>query len=196
MKVEKISPDKFRITFTHEDLMDFGINFDDLKYDSDDAQEIFWNLIELADIDGDFFDENAQFVVEAVVTKNEGLTMVVTRIVDNFKKTSKIKNKKDKYKKACDISPLIFSFDDFEVLVSAGKRVENTYAGISSLYKMDGEYYLVMDAAYEKVALSTELLLCEYGKKIQDSYIAAGRLEEYGNLLISNTAIVDISANF
>ncbi|MEE1043649.1 MAG: adaptor protein MecA, partial [Clostridia bacterium] len=86
MKVEKISPDKFRLTFSNEDLVDFGITFDDLKYDSDEAQELFWNLIERAEIEEDFFDENSQIIVEAVVTKNDGLTMIVTRVGDNSSK--------------------------------------------------------------------------------------------------------------
>ncbi|MEE1042364.1 MAG: adaptor protein MecA, partial [Clostridia bacterium] len=118
------------------------------------------------------------------------------RVGDNSSKIPKTKNKKGRYKKSFDISPLVFKFYDFEVLVSACKRVENMYAGISRLYKMDGEYYLVMDAVYEKVALNTEVLLCEYGKKVLNSNVAEGRLDEYGDLLISDTAIADISANF
>ena len=196
LKVEKISPDKFKLTFSHEDLADFGIDFDNLKYDSEEAQELFWNLIERADIEDEFFAENSQIIVEAVVTKNDGLTMIVTRIFDTSKKNPKIRNKRERLKKYADISPLIFSFDDFESVVSACKRVENAYVGISRLYKMDGEYFLVMDAVHEKVALSVETFLCEYGKKVINSYIIEGKLSEYGSLLIDDIAIADISANF
>ncbi len=193
MKIEKISPNKLKLTFSDEDLKDFGIDFENIKYNSDDAQEIFWNLIEQADIEEEFFKDNAQIVVEAVISKNNGLTMTVTRNV-NTKKSPKIRHKK--IKKYSDISPLIFSFAEFEDLVSACKYIESIFVGISRLYKMDGEYFLVMDAVHESVAVSVDLVLWEYGEKVLNSVIAEGKLAEYGDLLIKDTAIANISANF
>ena len=136
VKVEKISPNKFRLTFSDEDLRDFGVDFENIRYNSEDAQELFWELIERADIEEEFFKDNAQIVVEAVATKNDGLTMTVTRVSDNGKKTPKIRNRKNKGEKHADISPVIFSFDDFENLVQACKYIENIFVGISRLYKI------------------------------------------------------------
>ena len=195
MKVEKISPNKFRITFSDEDLKDFGVDFSDIRYNSEDAQELFWNLIERADIEDEFFKGDAQIVVEAVATKNDGLTMTVTRISDS-KKTPKIKHRKNRAEKYNDISPVIFSFNDFEDLIQACKHIENIFVGISRLYKMDGEYYLVMDAIHESVAISADRILHEYGEKVLNSAIAEGKLSEYGDLLMKNTAIANISSNF
>ena len=165
MKVEKISSNKFRITFTDEDLKDFDVDFENIKYSSEDAQEIFWQLIEQAEIEEEFFDEGGQIIVEAVASKNKGLTMTVTRVTDLDKSTPKIRRKKDKRGKNADLSPLIYSFVDFENLVQACKRVENFFVGISKLYKMDGEYFLVMEAVYENIAESTDSMLSEYGDK-------------------------------
>ena len=195
MKVEKISPDKFRIMFSDEDLKDFGVDFENLKYNSDEAQEIFWDLIEHAQIEDEFFGDGAQIVVEAVASKNDGLTMTVTRVSD-AEKLPKIKHKKTKQRKPKDISPVIFSFSDFEDLIKACKYIENIFVGVSRLYKLDGEYYLVMDAIHESVAIKVDSLLYEYGEKILNSAVAQGKLAEYGNLLIKNTAIASISANF
>ena len=195
LKIEKISPNKFKLTFSDEDLKDFGVDFENIKYNSEDTQELFWNLIEHADIEDEFFKDDAQIVVEAVVTKNDGLTMTVTRMTDS-KKVPKIRHKKDRYKKINDISPLIFSFTDFENLVQACKYIENIFVGVSRLYKMDGEYYLVMDALHESVAISVDIVLHEYGEKILNSVIACGKLAEYGELLIEDTAVLSISSNF
>ena len=196
MKVEKISPNKFKLTFSDEDLKDFGVDFENIRYNSEDAQELFWELIESAEIEEEFFKDDAQIVVEAVATKNDGLTMTITSVGDNGKKSPKIRNRKNKAEKHTDISPVIFSFDDFENLVQACKYNENIFVGISRLYKMDGEYYLVMDAIHESVAVSVDCVLHEYGEKILNSNIAEGKLCEYGELLIKNTAIANISANF
>lgn len=196
MKVEKISPNKFKLTFSDEDLKDFGVDFENIKYNSEDAQELFWNLIEHADIEEEFFKDDAQIVVEAVATKNDGLTMTVTRMADTSKTVPKIRRKREKTKKAKDISPLIFSFAEFDHLVQACKYIENFFVGISRLYKMEGEYYLVMDAIHESVALSADSVLHEYGEKVINSSIAEGKLSEYGDLLIKHTAISNISANF
>ena len=94
MKVEKISSNKFRITFTDEDLKDFDVDFENIKYSSEDAQEIFWQLIEQAEIEEEFFDEGGQIIVEAVASKNKGLTMTVTRVTDLDKSTPKIRRKR------------------------------------------------------------------------------------------------------
>lgn len=196
MKVEKISPNKFRLTFSDEDLKDFGVDFENIRYNSEDTQEIFWNLIERAEIEEDFFKDDAQIVVEAVATKNDGLTMTITRMTDTTKKLPKVRHKKERTKKYHDISPLIFSFKEFEDLVQACKYIENIFVGISRLYKMDGEYYLVMDAIHESVAVSADIALHEYGEKVLNSVIAEGKLSEYGELLIKNTAIANISGNF
>ena len=196
MKVEKISSNKFRITFTDEDLKDFDVDFENIKYSSEDAQEIFWQLIEQAEIEEEFFDEGGQIIVEAVASKNKGLTMTVTRVTDLDKSTPKIRRKKDKRGKNTDLSPLIYSFVDFENLVQACKRVENFFVGISKLYKMDGEYFLVMEAVYENIAESTDSMLSEYGDKFVNSSIFEGHLSEYGVLLMEDTAISNISANF
>lgn len=195
MKVEKISPNKFKLTFSNEDLKDFGVDFENIKYNSEDAQELFWDLIERADIEDEFFRDDAQIVVEAVVSKNDGLIMTVTRITDS-KKMPKIRHKKDRGRRISDISPLIFSFGDFEDLVQACKYIENMFVGVSNLYKMEGEYYLVMDAIHENIAVSADLVLHEYGEKVLNSVIAAGKLSEYGELLVKDTAVSDISANF
>ena len=196
MKVEKISSNKFRITFTDEDLKDFDVDFENIKYSSEDAQEIFWQLIEQAEIEEEFFDEGGQIIVEAVASKNKGLTMTVTRVTDLDKSTPKIRRKKDRRGKNADLSPLIYSFVDFENLVQACKRVENFFVGISKLYKMDGEYFLVMEAVYENIDESTDSMLSEYGDKFVNSSIFEGHLSEYGVLLMEDTAISNISANF
>lgn len=196
MKVEKISSNKFRITFTDDDLRDFDVDFENIKYSSEDAQEIFWQLIEQADIEDEFFNEGGQIIVEAVASKNKGLTMTVTRVNEFDKTTPKIRRKRERRTRSNDLSPLIYSFADFENLVQACKRIENFFVGISKLYKMDGEYFLVMEAVYENIAASTDSMLSEYGEKFINSSIFEGHLSEYGNLLMQDTAISNISVNF
>lgn len=196
MKVEKISSNKIKITFTSDDLKEFDIDFENLRYSSEDAQDVFWHLIEQANIEDTFFEEDAQIVVEALATKNNGLTMTVTRVSGHGKNPPKIKRKRERAARHEDISPLIYSFDDFEKLVMACKHLENMFVGVSRLYKHDGEYYLVLDAIHEEVAVSADIMLCEYGEKVINSRVAEGKLAEYGEILIKNTAVAEISANF
>ena len=61
MKVEKISPNKFKLTFSDEDLKDFGVDFENIRYNSEDAQELFWELIERAEIEEEFFADEIIF---------------------------------------------------------------------------------------------------------------------------------------
>lgn len=195
MKIEKISSNKFKLTFTDEDLKEFDVDFENLRYNSEDAQEIFWQLIEQADIDNEFFDDGGQIIVEAVATKNDGLTMTVTRIADT-PKTPKMRRKKERQNYHTDIFPIIYKFDDFEKLVNVCKGIETVFIGLSKLYKYDGDYYILLNSAYEDIARIIDSAFCEYGEKIYDGEIVEGKLEEYGNTIIKANAVTNIAKFF
>ncbi len=199
MKIEKISSNKIKLTFTDEDLKEFDVDFENLRYNSEDAQEIFWQLIEQADIENEFFDDGGQIIVEAVATKNDGLTMTVTRVEDS-PKTPKIRRKKERHK-AENNGLIIYSFDDFEKLVSGCKAIEMMFAGTSKLFKYDGKYCILLNCLQEETANVTEVgltdaVLSEFGSKIYEGKIFVGKLEEYGQTILKENVVYTIAHNF
>ncbi len=191
MKVERVSSNKFKITFTNEDLKGFDIDFESLRYNSKDAQDIFWHLIEQAEIEEAFFEEDAQIVVEALATKGEGLTVTVTRVA-----APKIRRQKTALRLYDDVFPLIYSFDDFEKLLAACRQLNSAFVGTSNVHKMDGSYYLVMNALSRDVAVSADIMLLEYGERVLDGHMSGGYINEYGVTLVKDSAIATLCENF
>lgn len=195
MKVERVSANKFKITFTNEDLKDFDIDFESLRYNSSDAQDIFWSLIEQAEIEEAFFEDNAQIVVEALATKGDGLTVTVTRVAGVNKTPPKIRSQKADGR--CDgLFPLIYSFDDFEKLLAACRQLNSSFVGTSNIHKMDGVYYLVINALNRDVALSADIMLLEYADEVLEGGVSEGYINEYGVTLVKDCAITALCENF
>lgn len=195
MRMEKVAPNKIRLTFTGEDLKGFDIDFENLRYNSDQAQDVFWYLLEQADIEQEFFADGAQLVVEAVATKDNGLTMLVTRVGDAPKR-ARARTRREPRHKRQDIDPVLYRFHSFEDVVAACKNIENKFVGVSRLYKCGGAYYLVLNGINEAVAEETDILLLEFGEKVSKSSLYEGYLGEYGKLLIDRIAVGNIAVNF
>lgn len=189
MKIEKISPNEIVLIYTKEDLDDLGIKMD--KY-FDDSQKICRDLIEEAEIDESFFDDDSKTVIEAMATVDGGLRIKLKRIPLTFKS----KKDKIKHKKNLDLFPLIYEFSDFEKVIHSVKQIKYDFSGVGSLFKMENNYFLLLNAINENVALLTDIKLCEYGNKILNSKIYEGKLKEYGDVLIKDTAVFDLSENF
>ena len=45
MKIERIAPNKIKITLSVEDLKKWDVNFESLTYNSPEAQELFWTYV-------------------------------------------------------------------------------------------------------------------------------------------------------
>lgn len=189
MKIEKISPNEIVLIYTKEDLNDLGIDID--KY-YDDSQKICWDLIEAAEIEETFFDEDSKTMIEAMATGDGGLRIKLKRIPLN----AKSKKIKKKHRRNTDLFPLIYEFDDFERVIYSVKQIRYDFSGVGSLFKLEENYFLMLNSISENAALSADIKLCEYGNKISNSKIFEGKLKEYGDVLIKDTAVFDLAENF
>lgn len=188
MKIEKISPDEIVLTYTKDDLDALGI---DAENYFEDSRGLCLDLIDDADIEESFFDEESETVVEAVVTADGGLKINLRRVPVIFN-VKKLKMEKE----SGNIFPLVYGFSDFETLLHSVFRIKDIFSGTGSLFKTEGKYFLVLNPASENTAFLTDMNLCEYGNKIFNSSFFDGKLKEYGDVLIKDTAVFDLSENF
>ena len=135
------------------DLEERNIDLDTMNYNSAAAQELFWDMMEQAELELDFEITNSQLVIEPYPDEGEGFIITVTRVddEDDFESIQKfIKNRYHrtdiKVKKSKRLSPavLIYSFEDFDHLCQLAKKLERIYKGDSSLYEYNSKYYLVL----------------------------------------------------
>lgn len=204
MKIEKINDNKIKVTISFNDLEERNIDLTSLNYNSPETQELFWDMMEQAEIELGFTASDSQLCIEAVPDSDEGFVILITKmdeecefesihkyIKNRFKKTD-LRVKK-KTKKVCS-TIVIYAFDDFEDLCLLSKRLFNIYTGESTLYKLKNTYYLLLTKnSWSIDNLKTfDLILNEYGQKIKNTNFFEGYLNEYAITVIDCSAIESI----
>ncbi len=202
MRIERIAQNKIKVTLSNDDLLEWDISFESLTYNSPQAQELFWDLMKRAEEEAGFFADGSQLVVEAMPTRNDGFIMLITKVEEGDesplrrlvkpKIKREFKTKKQKY----SISPIVFEFEAFNDVIEACKNIENRFIGNSSLYKKDGKFFLVLDVENEYLAEDLKLLLTEFAKKIDNSFVKEGELFEHAEMLIKESAVENFNSYF
>ncbi|MDQ2086280.1 adaptor protein MecA [Herbivorax sp. ANBcel31] len=208
MKIERINDNKIKVTISLNDLEERNIDLNSLNYNSPETQELFWDMMEQAEIQFGFTASDSQLCIEAVPDADEGFVILITKmdedgefesihkyIKNRFKKTD-LRVKK-KTKKVCS-SIVIYAFDDFDNLCLLCNRLYKTYSGESTLYKLKDVYYILLTKNSWSVDNldAFDLILNEYGQKVKKTYFYEGYLNEHAVKIIDCTAIESIIAYF
>lgn len=208
MKIEKVGSNKIKVTISMRDLEERNIDLNSLNYNSPAAQELFWDMMEQAELKFGFNASDSQLCIEASPDSEEGFIVFITKLEDeeDFESIQKyIKNRFKRAdlrvkKKSCKISPtvMIYSFIELEDICALSKRIYPMFSGDSSLYKYKNFYYLVLTKNNLAVANQKifENILNEYGTKIVNTNYYEGILSERGTKMIDYNAIEILSSYF
>jgi len=208
MKIERVSENIIKVTISLNDLEERNIDLSTLNYNSPAAQELFWDMMEQAEIEFGFNVSDSQLIIEPIPDSDEGFIITITRIDDEGDFESIHKYIKNKFRKT-DIrvkkktrrvlsTILIYSFDNFDDLCSLCKKVQSLYLGESSVYKCKSTYYMVLTRSNLTVSDTKmfEILLGEYGKKVQNVGFYEGYLNEYGERVVEGNAVEVLNSYF
>ncbi len=208
MKIERISENMIKVTISLNDLEERNIDFDTLNYNSPAAQELFWDMMEQAEVEFGFNVSDSQLIIEPIPDSDEGFIITITKMDEDgdFESIQKyIKNRfrksdlkvKKKNPKICS-TLMIYSFNNFDDLVGLCKRIDTIYSGDSCLYKYKSIYYLILTRntfAVTDVKMF-DILLSEFGSKVSNVAFYDGYLNEYGTKIIGHGAIETVSTYF
>ena len=201
MKIERISENIIKVTISYNDLEERNIDLNTLNYNTPAAQEFFWDLMEQAEEQLGFNLSDSQLIIEPIPDSNDGFVITITRIdedgefesihkyIKSRMKKSDLRVKK-KGKKIC--SPLyIYSFKNINDVCSLAKKLEGLYSGDSSLYRYRETYYLTLTRSGLAPANTKafELMLNEFGTKVNSISFFDGYLNEYGEKVIEYNAL-------
>ncbi|NLM28281.1 MAG: adaptor protein MecA [Clostridiaceae bacterium] len=201
MRIEKINDNKIRIFVTFDDLEERDIDLSSFNYNSPETQELFWDLMEQAELELGFETHESQLCIEAVTDIDQGFVITITKIDEDgdFESIQKfIKNRyrrndlriKRKTSSICS-TVMIYNLETFEDLCMLAARLEPLYSGDSSVYQCEGSYYLVLrkvDALSQSMN-KIENILSEYGDRVANVLFFEGYLNEYGKLMVEHGAI-------
>lgn len=204
MKIERIAPNKIKVSLSIEDLKEWDVSFESLTYNSPEAQDLFWSLIRRAEHEAGFYADGSQLVVEATPVKNDGFVMIITRIDDGeenpAQKYIKPRIKKDlrpRKKHRIITNPMVFEFNSFDDVIDACKNIENRFSGTSSLHKYNDSYFLTFYIANDFLAEDLDVILTEFARKeSRNALIKTGELAEHGTVLVESNAVESLSAHF
>jgi len=201
MKIEKISENMIKVTITLSDLEERNIDLSSLNYNSPATQELFWDMMEQAEEQYGFNMADSQLVIEPVPDSNEGFIITITKIDEDSDFESIQKYIRNRLRKSDlrvrkrghrILTPmLVYSFRSLEDVHNLSLRVEDIYCGESTLYKYRETYYLFMRMSSILTSFNEnlEIVLSEYGKKVNNTAYTEGFLNEYGEKIIENNAL-------
>jgi len=201
MKIERVGENRIRIFVSYEDLEERDIDLDAFSYNSPETQELFWDLMEQAEIELGFEAQESQLCIEAVSDVDQGFVITITKLDDDNEFESLQKFIKNKYKKR-DLSikkktssihstMLIYAIEEFDDLCFLASALKPLFTGRSKVYSLDGMYYLVLSSVENNVLNKKKFdsILSEYADKMSSVDFLEGYLNEYGKLLAGEDAI-------
>ncbi len=208
MKIERIDDNIIRVTVSIDDLEERDIDVDNLNYNSQGAQELFWDMMEQAEMEFGFNVIESQIIIEPAADEDdEGIIITITRLDEDgdfesihkyirnkFKKSDlKIKRKTNK-----NPAVFIYSFNSFEDLCTLSNLIKGLFLGSSSVYTDKGTYYLVLRRDNLLITDTTLMQshLEEFGQKVHKKAVFEGFLNEHCSLLIAEGAIEKLTRYF
>ncbi|MCL2360775.1 MAG: adaptor protein MecA [Defluviitaleaceae bacterium] len=204
MRIEKISDTQMKFILRQTDLDERDIKINELSHGSDKTQQLFREMVRLAQDEGPTPAENAPYLIEASRIGVDCLAVVVTKIdpEEMEKRISLVPAAKErcKFKKSSFIdqtdcpsgdSHSIFSFDDLDLAAIAADAINLIFHGESELYKLGNLYFLwlINETEDDRTTSDLESILMEFGQKHISGELSKQYLAEHGEAIISKDAV-------
>jgi len=202
MKIERLSQDKIRIFLTFDDLLERGIQKDDMWREIPKVHELFSEMMDQAYSELGF-DASGPLAVEVFALPAQGMVVIVTRGKMNShagdRPTEDDDTEDEIYEMEVTLEQsdiVMYSFRDFEDVISVCKQLlSSTLTEDGRLYSYHGKYILALEPALIEASRHNAViaLLAEYGEATSVTY---AMLEEYGKVIIPETAVREICNHF
>lgn len=162
MQIQKISNNKLKVILNSNDLNEKNIDIDSFLSHSVESQDLFFEILDLAEEEYDFDIENNKAVVETISLDNKLFILTITKLKQDSINT---------YEKKSTIYCFNNIFDIFNIYLS-NHNILNT----SSIYKLNNKYYVL----FKETNLPLESLFCEFSNSIKNYDGIEDILIEYG----------------
>ncbi len=190
MKVEKINNNKAMIVMTLAELAKRKITLKDIKEGAENVQDLFFEILEDANIIEDFAVDSSSLFVE-VATSGDDIFMITVTKADCIPDATSLNKLPKAGRVSYTVSSNIYSFSSLNDLYSFCKKVldEDLYIGINSLYELNGKYFLLFSNATIKKSnfVKTFSVISEYADKYFAKQTTA--FLEYAKLVLAKNAI-------
>ncbi|OYD09744.1 genetic competence negative regulator [Paludifilum halophilum] len=189
MRVERLSRDKIRFFLSLDDLMERGIEKEDMWRDIPKVHELFNDMMDQAYRELGF-EISGPVAVEVFALPAQGMVVVVTRGRTPHPADLDELEGDDMYELEVTLEEsdqVVFQFHDFEDLVQAAVSVRHLLGAGGRVYAYRDRYFLVLDTDMELNTLQQGIaVLTEFG---EPSTMTEHVLAEYGKTIWNEDAI-------
>ena len=203
MDIERINENTLKLFITYSDIEDRGYSREEIWYNRQKGEELFWDLIGEVNTD-DYFDLEGPIWIH-INASEQGLEVIVTRasvqsepdeMFESLEEQSEINSQlrdmensifesldKDMGNDSSNLKDVRFVFKDIDELIPLAKRLINKDIE-SSLYKFEEKYYLHIDFSHIESEDECRNIIYIMKEYIQPSRLTIHRLQEYGTCII------------
>lgn len=199
MRIEKINENKIKVLIDTDEAREWNVDVKTMASGSPEMQDMFRTAIKLAERDVKFSIDGAKLFIEAIPGKINGFGMLITKVFSDSDLNRAMENcsyKGSMKKSILKAGPIkkptgkrIFRFDDFENVCYAAEAIFDSYIGSSTLYKLDDEYYMLLEPGDRVTMYDTERIMLEFSQKVERTLLNHGRLNELADVMIKDNAI-------
>ena len=160
MQIKKINNNKLKVILNTNDLNKKNIEVDDFLSNSIESQDLFFEILDLAEEEYDFNIEDNKAIVETISLDNNVFVMTITKLKNNIDNFSNNVSK-------------IYCFENIDDIfnVYSFLNKENTY-----VYEFNQTYYLVINNSN----CNLQKIMSEYSKPIKNNDVLENILIEHG----------------
>lgn len=228
MEIERVNDHTIKLYISYRDIEERGFNREEIWYNRERGEELFWEMMDEANEHGDFemdgplwiqvqaFDKGLEIIVtkaqftqdgdrlELPISESKDIEILYDsneeRASDHslIEQSDKIwKDNKKVFRRSQFNQPssYLIKFSDFEDVIRLTHRLQ-TVPFRNDLYVMDDIYYLhilFINDISDRRQRNTISQILEYGSLTR---VTIHRLQEYGKLLIGQSALEQIREHF
>ncbi|MBQ4898506.1 genetic competence negative regulator [Paenibacillus sp. Marseille-P2973] len=202
MRIERLGQDKIRIFLTFDDLSERGIQKEDMWQEIPKVHDLFTEMMDQA-YNEVGFDATGPLAVEVFALPAQGMVVIVTRGKydhHHFGVGSPYEDElpEEVYEMEVTLEQsdtILYSFDDFEVLIEAAHVLRHMHDEAGRLYKYNGKWVLRLepDELDEGKIPALIAVLAEFGEATS---LTPAMLDEYGEVIMAENAIDVICSHF
>lgn len=196
MRVERLGQDKIRVFLSFDDLMERGIDKEDMWRDIPRVHELFNDMMEQA-YEELGFEVSGPVAVEVFALPAQGMVVVVTR---GRTREQELTDEQEEELYELEVTleesdQVVVEFDDLEAMVQAAHHsLPLTQSGMSRVYTYAGRYYLVLDNhTGAKIFDDFVAVLSEFG---QTTTTTEAVLSEYGTVIFAEDGLAKLCQYF
>lgn len=168
MQIKKINNNKLKVILSSHDLDEKNIDIDAFLSNSIESQDLFFEILDMAEEEYDFDIENNKAVVETISLDNNLFVLTITKL-------------KNECSNICNCPSKIYCFENIEDVLTAYTflKEEQIISDKNYIFEFLENYYLLLNNSTDRIegilseyafplgnSSNLEHILLEHGKKI------------------------------